>query len=232
MYTIASQTRHTSAPPILLNQESPWDDSKLKDLPVRYFRKNDFLYFMGDTAQSVYLIKKGVVKSSSYSIDGKELIRSIVYAGDILGELVYLGSNEREDFAQAVTDVEVYVLQNGRVEDLKMQNEAFNVWISTLVRKRLAHAQKRLESMLFNDAQGRIAAFLFEQWVSQGKNQVADTALIHNYLTHEEIASYVGTTRQTVSSSLNRFRKMGLISFDRNTFLINDLQGLKESYER
>ena len=232
MYTIASSPSvYTPAVcPPAVKRQLPWDDSTLKELPVRQFRKNDFLYFMGDTAQSVYLLKKGVVKTSSYSAEGKELIRSILYRGEILGELIYLGANEREDFAQAITDVEVYVLQYGNSDEWERKNEDFS-WISALVRRRLSHAQKRLESMLFNDAQGRIAAFLIEQWISQGKNLLSGTALIRNYLTHEEIASYVGTTRQTVSSSLNRFRKLGLISFDRNAFLIKDIGGLKAYQE-
>ena len=194
--------------------------------PKRKYKKAEFIYFSDDTADKVFFIHEGAVKIAGYTEDGNEMIKAILHKGEIFGELAVYGEKKRRDYAQAVEDTEVCVLNREDVISLMRDVSAFQAFLNRIMGERVIYTQKRLESLLFKDAKTRIAEYVLDQARKKGK-KVPRGIELRNYLTHQEIASFTGTSRQTVTTVLNQFREDKLLDFDRKTILIKDLRGLE-----
>ncbi len=199
--------------------------------PKRTFKKNDFIYFSDDTADKVFFIHKGAVKIAGYTENGNELIKAVLFEGEVFGELAIYGEDKRTDYAQAVENTELCILHRDQVVDIMRNTDGFRKYLYRLMGERVIYSQKRLESLLFKDAKTRIADYVLEQAQKGGRTDAVGNVILRNYLTHQEIASYTGTSRQTVTTVLNQFREMGLLDFDRRNFTIRKLNELKQVKE-
>lgn len=202
-------------------------EEKYHKQPKRTFKKNEFIYMSDDHANQVFFIHEGAVKIISYTNDGNEVIKAILHQGEIFGELSVYGEQKRNDYAQAVEDTNVCILSQVEVVDLMRDMSDFQVFLNKLIGKRVIMTQKRLESLLFKDAKTRIAEYILEQADKRSKYS-PQGLIVRNYLTHQEIASYTGTSRQTVTTILNQFREQNLIEFDRKRIIIKDLPSFKQ----
>lgn len=194
--------------------------------PKRSYKKGEFIYFSDDTADKVFFIHEGAVKIAGYTEDGNEHIKAILHPGEVFGELAVFGEEKRRDYAQAIEHTELCILDRENVVSLMRDISGFQTFLNKLMGARVIYTQKRLESLLFKDAKTRVAEYVLEQADKNGRHLNGIISL-RNYLTHQEIASYTGTSRQTVTTVLNQFREDNLIDFDRKKIIIKDLEGLK-----
>ena len=105
-------------------------------------------------------------------------------------------------------------------------NQELSFKMLKLVGLRLIKLERKLELMVFKDARTRIVEFLKDTASWKGK-KVGFETLIPTKLTHKDIASLTGTSRQTVTTILNDMKENNLINFDRRRILIRDLEKLK-----
>ncbi|MEZ4772666.1 MAG: Crp/Fnr family transcriptional regulator [Bacteroidia bacterium] len=195
--------------------------------PKRQYKKGEFIYFSDDNSDRVFFIHKGAVKIAGYTEDGNEMIRAILHPGEIFGEMAVYGENKRNDYAAAVEDTELCILRREDVVGLMRDVSGFQDFLNKLMGQRVIYTQKRLESLLFKDAKTRIAEYILEQARKSGRNIVDGSVVIRNYLTHQEIANFTGTSRQTVTTILNQFREDNLLDFDRKRIRVKNLQKLQ-----
>ncbi len=194
--------------------------------PKRSYKKGEFIYFSDDASDKVFFIHQGAVKIAGYTEEGDEVIKGILHAGDVFGELALFGEVRRSDYAKAMEDTEICVLDRHQVSDLMIEVNGFRNFINSLIGKRIIYTQRRVESLLFKDAKTRVVEYVMEQAKKNGRTSKRGIS-VRNHLTHQEIASFTGTSRQTVTTILNKLREDKLIDFDRKEFLIKDHEGLK-----
>ncbi len=191
------------------------------------FKRDQFIYFPEETATHIYMIADGRVRIGHYLDDGKEVISSILSKGEIFGELALAGEERRKDFAQAMDDnTSVCPLSIGDLKALMYDNRELSFKMLKLVGLRLIKLERKLELLVFRDARTRIVEFLKDTASWKGK-KVGFETLIPTKLTHKDIASLTGTSRQTVTTILNELKDQNLINFDRRRILIRDLEKLK-----
>lgn len=192
-----------------------------------FYKKEEFIYFPDEPATHIYMIAEGRVRIGNYLDNGKESVTAILTTGEIFGELALAGEEKRRDFAQAM-DNKTSVCPLG-IEDLKLLmagNKELSLKMLKLVGLRLIKLERKLELLVFKDARTRIVEFIKDIASWKGKQVGAET-LISTKLTHKDIASLTGTSRQTVTTILNELKDKNLINFDRHRILIRDLQHLK-----
>jgi CRP/FNR family transcriptional regulator, cyclic AMP receptor protein len=190
------------------------------------FKRNAFIYFPEDRADNIYMIAQGRVKIGHYLEDGREVISAILTTGEIFGELALAGEETRRDFAQ-VMDENTSICPLG-IEDLKtlmFENRELSFKMLKLVGLRLMKLERKLESLVFKDARTRVIEFLKDSASWKGQ-KVGFETMIPTKLTHKDIASLTGTSRQTVTTILNELKDKNLIYFDRRKILIRDLEKL------
>lgn len=193
---------------------------------IHHFKKNDYIYFEDEPSKYIYLIASGRVKIGSYKENGTEVVKAILGPGEIFGELALAGEEKRTDFAQVLDDdTSVCPMSISDMQALMANNQPLNLKIIKLIGIRIKKLERRIDALVFKDARTRIIEFLKEMAVEKGK-KVGFEVMFRNYLTHKDIASLTGTSRQTVTTVLNDLKEKNLINFDRRRFLIRDLDKL------
>jgi CRP/FNR family transcriptional regulator, cyclic AMP receptor protein len=192
-----------------------------------HYKKDQFIYFTGEPATSIYMIASGRVKVGHYLDDGKEVISAILTTGEIFGELALAGEDHRKDFAQSMdTNTSICPLSINDLKSLMYEDRELSFKMLKLVGLRLLRVERRLELLVFKDARTRIIEFLKDAASWKGK-KVGFETMIPSRLTHKEIAALTGNSRQTVTTILNELKDQNLINFDRKKILIRDLANLK-----
>lgn len=184
------------------------------------------LVTQGDPANSVVMLGSGRVRLVRALNEGHTLSLGYRGAGDLLGEAA-LGSvpNHRES-AIATEDVEALIVPIATVRGLMASDPAFsNALLAALV-ERNAETEERLASMLFRNVEARLAEFLLKAAARWG---IPDPrgVLISAPFTHQEMASMIGSTRETVTLTLGELRRKGIIEVDRRRIVVLDREGLK-----
>lgn len=196
---------------------------ELMDLTVlQDCKKGEYIYFQDDIADKVYFVKKGKVKIGTISEDGKEIIKAILQNGEVFGEQVLLGDDRHNDFAQVSENSCLLVMKKEDFKSLILKNQILSFRITEILGQKLKKIEKKLESLIFLDARTRIVEFLREMATEYGQ-RVGYETLVHNSLTHQDIAKLTATSRQTVTTVLNELREQNQIYFDRKRILIRDI---------
>lgn len=191
------------------------------------YKKNEFIYFPNDKAKYIYMIANGRVKLGHSTEDGKEVVKAILSAGEIFGELALTGEETRSDYAQAMDDnTSVCPVSIDEMRGLMADDKELSFKIYKLIGLRIRKLERKIESLVFKDARTRIIEFLKDAAAWKGK-KVGFETMIPTKLTHKDIANLTGTSRQTVTTILNELKEANLINFDRRKILIRDLEKLK-----
>lgn len=181
------------------------------------YRKKDYIYFEADHANKIYLIEKGKVKIGYYTEAGEEVIKAILTKGEIFGEQAILGEETREEFAMSVDNsTSICPVDVGIMHDLMRDNRSLSVRIYKLIGFRIKRLERRLELILFKDAETRVREFLKELARDYGYccPKTGDTVIQHPY-TQKDIANLIGTSRPTFNAIMNRFKELNEVDFSR-----------------
>lgn len=190
------------------------------------FKKDEYIYFPDQASANIYMIANGRIKIGTFTDDGKEIVKAILTTGEIFGELALAGEDRRSDFAQAMDDgSRVCPMTIDDLKDLMKDNQELSLKIFKILGFRLRKMERRIESLVFKDARTRIVDFLKEMAEERGQ-KVGFEMMIKNHLTHKDIASLTGTSRQTVTTVMNELRDQNIINFDRRRILIRDMEKL------
>ena len=197
-----------------------------KSHTIKSYQKGEFIYFTDDPADNIFLVSNGKVKILNYTEAGEE-VKSILSKGDIFGELIVLGEDKRTDFAQ-VLENDTYVCQMNLelLQGLMLENKTFALSIHKLIGLRIKKLERRLDSLIFKDVRTRLVEFIADLADDSDQKPGSSVRIAHFY-THKDIADLIGTSRQTVTTTLNELKGEGLLDFNRKEFLISNLKGLK-----
>ncbi|MBI5344811.1 MAG: Crp/Fnr family transcriptional regulator [Deltaproteobacteria bacterium] len=182
-------------------------------------RKNGVVYKSGDKADTIYILKEGRVKITRFSSNRKELTVDILEPEDIFGELVMAGEERRETNAVAMEDSLICSIRRKdfewfirRIPDLSL---AITKWIGL----RLRRIEGRFENMLFQDVRTRLIT-VFKDLAQKYGVSVKNGIKITIHLSHKDLASLIGASRETVTLELNNLKKSGDILSDGKYFIL------------
>ncbi|MFT6865267.1 MAG: CRP/FNR family cyclic AMP-dependent transcriptional regulator [Cyclobacteriaceae bacterium] len=191
------------------------------------YQKDEFIYFPDEVSTNIYMVANGRVKVGSYTPGGKEIIKAILSKGEIFGEMALAGEEKRNDFASAMdSSTRVCPMTIEDLQGLMKENKELSFKIFKIIGLRFKKLERRIESLVFKDARTRIVEFLKEMAEEKGQ-KVGFEMMIKNHMTHKDIASLTGTSRQTVTTVMNELREENIINFDRRRILIRDMARLR-----
>lgn len=186
---------------------------------MKKYSKKEPIYLQGDRGEQVYLLKSGRVKISKLSAEGKELILTMLGPGEVFGEMVLIDDSPTGTIAEAMEETHICVINRRDFEALLTQKPELALRITKLIGLRRRELETKIEDLIFRDVHSRLAHLLLllteEHGVKKDRGILVDIKL-----THYEIASLIGSTRETTTFCLNDFKKEGLIDFDRRKILI------------
>jgi len=190
-------------------------------LTRRRFTKAQTVFCKGDEGDSLYIILRGRVKVVLPSPHGEEVILAILSDNEIIGELSFIDGGSRSATVTTLGESELLCLRRKDFLDfLSNRFDAVQRVLETLT-QRLRDTDILLEEAYFLDITSRVARKI----VSLGKQfgiLEKDGIRIGVRVTQTDLASMIGSTRETVNKQLKLFRETGLISLDKGTLTITD----------
>jgi CRP-like cAMP-binding protein len=190
--------------------------------------KGEAIYLPNDKSGSIYFISKGSVKIVSQGEEDKEITKAILEKGEVFGELAIFGEEKRRDSAIATEDTELCVTDVNNLKDLMRDHSNISLFFMNLLGSKLLKMEKRLESLVFRDSKTRVVEYLIHLVETKG-SRVGFEFVVRGFSTHQEIANFTATSRQTVTTLLNDLRKRNILTFNRKNLLVRDLELLKSA---
>jgi CRP/FNR family transcriptional regulator, cyclic AMP receptor protein len=175
------------------------------------YRKSQKVFSQGDLADSVFYIRKGKVKITVVSEHGKEAVVAILGKDEFCGEGCLGGQPKRIASATALTECEIMRIEKDSiVRALHDEPEFSRLFLEHLL-ARTIRVEEDLVDQLFNSSEKRLARalLLLANFGKEGRPEP-----IIAKVSQETLAEMIGTTRSRVSFFMNKFRKLGFISYN------------------
>lgn len=188
----------------------------------RKYGKDVTIFSKGDPSNALFIVKSGKVRILSLSDRGTETIVHILKEGEIFGELL-LSEEQRAFTAVAGTDALVTVLSKGSLTELLAAIPTISKNFIRLLSMRLAKVERDFGDFGHTWSYDRLAKVLLRLCEEHGKETPAGT-VIPLRLTHEDLANLIGTTRETVTTQMIRFRRRGLVKRQDRFLVVNKLR--------
>jgi CRP/FNR family transcriptional regulator, cyclic AMP receptor protein len=178
---------------------------------ISLYRKNQNVFSQGEIADSVFYIQKGKVKVTVVSEHGKEAVVAILGADEFCGEGCLAGQPKRIAGATALTECDIMRIEkDALVRTLHEEPEFSQMFLEHLL-ARTIRVEEDLVDQLFNSSEKRLARalLLLANFGKEGRPEPLITKV-----SQETLAEMIGTTRSRVSFFMNKFRKLGFISYN------------------
>ena len=192
----------------------------------RTFRSGEVIFHREDPGQVLYVIKEGKVKISLISPDGQEISLVVFGKGECFGEFALLDGLPRSADAVAMEKVECYTLQRSDFHKAIMKNPKIAIQVMEVLSKRLRSTDQMVENLIFLDVYGRVAKKLLELADTHG-TKVENGIRIDVRLTQQELASMVGSSRESVNKVMGYFTDKNFISTDKHKITLHRITDLK-----
>lgn len=190
------------------------------------FRKKELIYLPGEPGKDIYLLKKGVVKISKITPDGRELTLAFLKPGEIFGELEAVGETSRDTQAEAHSDLLICVLRRENLMKMVEMKPQLGIQLSKLIGFRRRVLENRLENLIFRTIPQRLAALLLELAREFGEPD-GDAMKITLPLTHQDLANLIGSARPTITEVFNEFKVKGIVDVAGKTITVKDSKALQ-----
>ena len=178
---------------------------------VSNYRKNQIIYTQGEPADAVFYIHKGKAKVTVLSQQGKEAVVALLGVGDFFGEGCLAAQPRRMATASAMTDCVIARMAKADVVRVIHKEPAFSeLFISHLLARNI-RVEEDLVDQLFISSEKRLARVLL-LLANFGKDSKPEPVIAK--ISQETLAEMIGTTRSRVSFFMNKFRDLGLISYN------------------
>jgi CRP/FNR family cyclic AMP-dependent transcriptional regulator len=175
------------------------------------FERSQHVFKQGDAADAVFYIQKGSVKLTVLSEQGKEAVVGILEPGQFFGEGCLNGHPLRIATTTAMEEcVITSITKEAMIAALRAEPKFSELFIAYLL-TRNSRVEEDLVDQLFNSSEKRLARLLL-LLAHFGKEGIPQTILLD--ISQETLAEMIGTTRSRVSYFMNKFRKLGLISYN------------------
>jgi len=172
-----------------------------------------------EPGDSLFVIGRGKVKVVLYGETGREIILSILRAGDFFGEMSLLDRQPRSANVVAVESSELLGLDREAFQTHLTSHPSTAMAILAEMSRRLRHADEVIGNLALLDVYARVARIIRD--LAQKQGEPADGGLlIKERPTQQEIAGLIGTSRETVSRALNDFTRRGLLEMQGEKILV------------
>ncbi len=178
---------------------------------TQVFPKETLLFRQGDRGESLFLVLSGRVKAVLLAEDGRELILAVFGPGEIFGEMALFDPDERRTATVVTVETTSLLTLSGK-EFMAMLADHAAIAQSLLctLTQRLKESSSRIANLIFLDTYSRVGTYLVKMAEQQGR-RLADGSLVLTRPPQQDIADYIGSSRETVSRALKELEHQGLI---------------------
>ena len=203
----------------------------LAEAELRRVKRGAYVFRTGQPAEQFYVIYSGSIKIFHNTVDGREQILYVYRRGDFVGGLNLLVSSNYLYMAQTLEDAEILVIPKSAFDRHMYNNSSVLRVILEQSFNRIRYAEDLISRLSKNTAALKVAALLLRLKDDSGTTFEGGT-LLDLKMNREEMGSYAGLTRESITRTLNEFRTAGYIDWvDPQTIVIEDAAALRNLLE-
>jgi len=197
-----------------------------KDRKLRSYKKKEVIYHEGDYANYLYFISKGKVKCTKTDIYGKDFMYDMHDAGEFIGYMDLLEEGEYHETTTAMENTEVAVIPKQDFLTLIQKNRDVATKFIKMLSGNVQDREKRMLQLAYASVRERLACTLLQLNNKESFNNSSPTNLI---ISREDLASIVGTAKESLIRTLSNLKKDGLVDTDGQEIKILSEGGLQKA---
>ena len=189
--------------------------------------KGEYIYFPSQNHRKLYFTKKGFIKIGYIDEAGNECIKEVIQKGEVFGQITLEKNNLQDEFAQAYKSNVSLCAFN--IEDfmlLLQKKPGMALAFSNHLGKKVRKVETRLLNLLNKSVHSRLINLLI-QLIPENEN--INSVSIERFLTHDDMAKLIGSTRQTVTTTFSNLEEQHLINVTKDHINIPDIKAIKKS---
>ncbi|NLB30464.1 MAG: Crp/Fnr family transcriptional regulator [Alcaligenaceae bacterium] len=172
---------------------------------MRVHERGEFIHRAGDLSNKLFIVHKGQVKVYRLSDTGKEQLLRILNPGDFAGEVLF-AATDQDSYAEVMLPSEVCTIYHEELRELLRQYPDISLHILAELSRRLDISEKQTATIGTASINTRLASFLLKQ------AEITNSNSFELPMNRKNLASYLGTTPETVSRRLGEFEDAGWIT--------------------
>ncbi|PBQ30566.1 Crp/Fnr family transcriptional regulator [Sphingobacteriaceae bacterium] len=174
--------------------------------------KNDVIYFSESEVKKIFILKVGTVKICREDQSGKEIITEMLTEGDIFGHLNSTGTSH--EYAKVLSDqVKLCFFEMPNFLNVLQNNPTLSLKYANAVNEKLLTFQQKYEDLVFKDVNTRVLDFFKVYAKHHGKSNGTSIEM-EMLLNHQDIADYTASSRQSVTTIINRLVEKGKLVYE------------------
>lgn len=200
----------------------------VKNINHKEYSKGDVIFTEGNISNTLYFINQGRIKLYKYTKDGKEQILHILSEGEFFGELELIKPSKYRFNAKSIVDAKICTLSKDEMKSIIMRNPEIGIKVLEAIGERLSKIESLVQNLATNDVDSRMAYLLMDLMEKYGES-IENSISVKLQLSREDMANYIGVTRETISRKLKKFEDEKLIKIvGTKNIIILDEEGLKD----
>ncbi|MEH7464388.1 Crp/Fnr family transcriptional regulator [Bacillus thuringiensis] len=182
---------------------------------LRMYKEKSFVFMQGDALDRVFFIHSGKVKIQKTDATGKEQIVSVLQAGEMFPHAGFFQKGTFPAHAEILETAQLIVTPIADFEKILIQHPELCIKMFKVLGEKIVDLQNRLEEQILHDTYEQIIMLLLRLCKSNGV-VMNDTYTLTTQFTNRELANMIGTSRETISRTINQLKRKKLIAVDEN----------------
>ncbi len=209
----------------------PLSREEIKELsrriPDTHFQRGQILYTPKERSEALFMLKKGRVRIYRVGPDGREFTLTVVGAGTVFGEMPLTAQRLENAYAEAMEPAVVCKMRRVDLERLVLDKPQVGLKVMSVLGERLSLAEDRMEDIALKEVPARLANFILQLVESEGV-MTAEGPKIPTRYTHRQLATMIGSKRETVTKAFTLLRQAGIVELKRRRIHVKDVGALRK----
>jgi CRP/FNR family transcriptional regulator, cyclic AMP receptor protein len=209
----------------------PLSREEIKELsrriPDTHIHKGQVFYTPKERSEKLFMLKKGRVRIYRVGPDGREFTLTVLGAGTVFGEMSLTAQRLENAYAEAMEPTVVCTMKRHDLERLVIEKPQVGLKVMSVLSERLSLAEDRMEDLALKEVPARLASFILQLVESEGV-MTAQGPKIPTRYTHRQLATMIGSKRETVTKAFTLLQQAGVVELKRRRIHVKDIDALRK----
>lgn len=199
----------------------------IKIAQTRFYKHKMYVFMQDDPLDRVFFIHSGKVKIYKTDFSGKEQIISVLEPGEMFPHAGFFRQGKFPAHAEVTEDASLIVIPIDQFEEILISYPELCIKLFKVLGEKIVDLQKRLEEQILHNTYEQIVLLLIRLCKSNGE-KMDQLYKLTTQFTNRELANMIGTSRETVSRTVNHLKKKEFVSQNEAGFYLINREALKQ----